>query len=82
MEVEHLGHLARRPGVSVTYYEGRAMAVIVHGHAAAVAPGEEPFEEIEAIRRAAGGQSILEWSGDPIFLRVEPDVVYTYAKAS
>jgi hypothetical protein len=73
-------HLARRPGVSVTYYEGRSMAVIVHGQAGMVTPGEEPFDEIEEIRLAEGGESLLGWSGDPIFLRVEPDVIYTYAK--
>jgi hypothetical protein len=73
-------HLAARPGVSVTYHEGRSLAVIVHGRAGTVAPDEEPFEEIERIRLAEGGQSILEWSGDPIFLRVAPDVIYTYAK--
>jgi hypothetical protein len=73
-------HLARRPGVSVTYYEGRTMAVIAHGRAEAVAPGEEPFDEVEEIRLAEGGESILGWGGDPIFLRVEPDVIYTYAK--
>jgi hypothetical protein len=73
-------HLARRPGVSVTYHEGRSLAVIVHGQAGTVVPGEDPFEEIEEIRLAAGGESLLEWSGDPIFLRVEPDVIYTYAK--
>jgi hypothetical protein len=73
-------HLAQRPGVSVTYYEGRTMAVIAHGRAEAIAPGEEPFDEIEEIRLAEGGESILGWSGDPIFLRVEPHVLYTYAK--
>lgn len=73
-------HLAKRPGVSVTYYEGRSMAVIVYGQAGTVAPGEEPFDEIEEIRLAEGGESLLEWSGDPIYLTVEPDVIYTYAK--
>jgi hypothetical protein len=72
-------HLARRPGVSVTYYEGRSTAVIVHGQATAVPRGEDPFDEVEGIRLAAGGQSLLEWSGDPIFIRVDPDVIYTYA---
>lgn len=75
-------HLARRPGVSVTYYEGRAMAVIVHGQAGVVADGEDPFDELEEIRLAEGGESIAGWTGDPIFLRVEPDVIYTYAVSS
>jgi len=73
-------HLARRPGVSVTHYEGRSLAIIAHGRAATVAPGEEPFDEIEEIRLAEGGESLLEWGGDPVFLRVEPDVIYSYAK--
>jgi hypothetical protein len=73
-------HLARRPGVSLTYYEGQAMAVIVHGSASAIG-GEAPtFAELEEIRVAAGGQSIAEWSGDPVFLKVIPDLFYTYAK--
>jgi Pyridoxamine 5'-phosphate oxidase len=73
-------HLARQPGVSVTNYEGRELAVIVHGRVGTVASGEDPFDEIEAIRVAAGGQSIAEWSGDPIFIRIDADVIYTYAK--
>jgi hypothetical protein len=72
-------HLAGRPGVSVAYYEGRTMAVIVHGQARVVAVGEEPFDELEEIRLTAGGESIAGWSGDPVFLRVEPDLIYTYA---
>ena len=67
------------PFLRTSFYEGRTMAVIVHGRAEALGPEEEPVEEIEEIRLAAGGQSIAEWSGDPIFLRVEPDVIYTCA---
>jgi hypothetical protein len=54
--------------------------VIVHGRVGTVAPGEDPFDEIEAIRVAAGGQ-IAEWSGDPIFIRIDADVIYTHANA-
>ena len=75
-------HLARRPGVSVTYHEGRSLAVIVHGQAGRVAPGEDPFDEIEAIRIEAGGGSIAEWSGDPLFLRIDAEVIYIYASAA
>jgi hypothetical protein len=49
--------------------------------ATAVARGEEPFDEVEEIRLVAAGESIREWSGDPIFLRVEPALIYTYVKA-
>jgi len=72
--------LARRPAVSLTYYEGRTLAVIVHGRAEVVRPGAEPFAEVEEIRIVAGGQPIAEWSGDPIFLRIIPDLFYSYAK--
>jgi pyridoxine/pyridoxamine 5'-phosphate oxidase len=72
--------LARRPAVSLTYYEGRTLAVIVHGRAEVVRPDEEPFEEVEEVRIAEGGQAIVEWAGDPIFLRIIPDLFYSYEK--
>ena len=72
------------PGASVRgqrhLLRGRSTAVIVHGEAGTGAPGEEPFDEAEEIVLAEGGESLLEWSGDPLFLRVEPDVIYTFAK--
>jgi pyridoxine/pyridoxamine 5'-phosphate oxidase len=73
-------NLARSPAASLTYYEGITMAAIVHGTATALGPDEDPFDELEEIRMAADLQPIREWGGDPIFLRINPDLLYTYAK--
>ena len=73
-------HLARRPGVSVTYFEGTTLAVIVHGEAEIIGTGDPRFDELDAVQVAVGNQSPREWSGDAVFLRVEARSLFTYAR--
>jgi hypothetical protein len=70
-------HVSKRPAVSLTYYEGNDLAVIVHGRAVALGPDDPSFAELDALQREHG-ESPSEW-GEGIFLRVEADVLYTYA---
>jgi hypothetical protein len=70
-------NLARNPAVSATFYRGRELAIIIHGHTTTVTAEEEPFDELEGIRLDEGGESMLEWKGDPIFIRIEADLIQT-----
>jgi hypothetical protein len=55
-------HLAARPAVSLTYYEGNDLAVIAHGQV------------------AAGKESPRGWSGDAVYLRLDAQRLFTYAR--
>lgn len=71
-------HLARRPGVSLTYFEGIDLAVIVHGHATAISPHHEAFTELDELQVTSGRQSPREWNGTAIYLQIEAQTLYTY----
>ncbi len=75
-------HIQARPAVSLSYFSGEDLALIVHGHAVIVAPGDADFDPLEAIHREANGSSVQEWGkgGEGVFLRVEADVFYTFAR--
>lgn len=72
-------HVRARPAVSLTHYSGGAFAIIIHGRAEAVAPGDPAFDELDALLQEAFGESVLGW-GEGVYLKVEPDVMYTYAQ--
>jgi hypothetical protein len=73
-------HLRARPAVSLTHYAGIDLAVLVHGHASIVTPAEPLFGELDAYHREqTGGQGVGDW-GEGVFLRIEPAVLYTYAR--
>ncbi|HEY7631516.1 MAG TPA: pyridoxamine 5'-phosphate oxidase family protein [Thermoleophilaceae bacterium] len=78
-EATRARHLARRPGASLTYYEGEHLAVIGHGRATQVGQSDPEFAELDATQVECGQQSPLEWSGTGVYLRFEPDVLYTFA---
>ena len=72
--------VARQPAVSLTYFEGTTLAVIVHGHARALYPDEPDFERVDAAILAIGGSSPTTWgeAGDGCYLAVKPHAVLTY----
>ena len=72
-------HLVARPAGSLTYFEGNDLAVIAHGQAAIVDAADPAFDELDALQVAAGMESPRGWSGDAVFLRLEPERVFTYA---
>lgn len=78
-EAARARHVARRPAVSLTLFAGDGLAIIVHGRAVIVRPDDHDFAPVEAIQRASRGTSVREW-GDGVYLRVEADVCYTYAR--
>lgn len=74
-------HLRKRPAVSVTYYEGIDLAVIIHGQAEFIEADNPAFAELDAELMREGDGSVLEWdAGGGLYIRINPDVIYTFAR--
>jgi hypothetical protein len=73
-------HLAQRPAASLTYFEGNDLALIAHGQVAIVDAADPAFDELDAVQVAAGMESPRGWSGDAVYLRLEPERLFTYAR--
>lgn len=72
-------HIRQRPAVSLTYYRDSGFALILHGRATVIAPDDPLFATLDELYQAGGGASVLTW-GKGVYLRIEPDVLYTYAR--
>ena len=73
-------HLAKRPGASVTYFEGIDLAVIAHGEARIVSEADDEFDELDEVQVAAGNQSPREWPGAAVYFAVEAKSLFTFAR--
>jgi hypothetical protein len=78
-------HLRKRPAVSLTYYEGDNLAVIVHGIATMIEPGHPQFAAVDVEFTRLVGMSMDEVTRQfdgrgPVVLRVEPRTIYTFAR--
>jgi hypothetical protein len=73
-------HLARRPGTSLTYFEGNDLAVIAHGHATIITADHAAFGELDAAQVEHGKQSVREWQGHGVYLHLDAARIYTYAR--
>ncbi len=69
----------RNPAISLTYFAGNDLAIIVHGTASVLGSDHPDFAVIEELQFANTGSRVNEW-GKGIFLRVNADVFYTYAR--
>jgi uncharacterized pyridoxamine 5'-phosphate oxidase family protein len=72
--------LRHNPAVSVTYYQGVDIAVIVHGHAAFIEPPDEDFPSLYELQQETSGQNVRGWGENPLYIRVDPDVIHTFAR--
>jgi hypothetical protein len=79
-EAARARHLARRPAASLTYYEGIDVAVIAHGHVEFIRAEDPEFAQIDAAQVQTGRESPRDWGGHPVYLRLEPETLYTYAR--
>ena len=79
-EAARARNVARRPGVSVTYFEGTALAVIAHGQATIIDAEHPDFADLDATQIASGNQSVSEWQGHGVYLRLQPTSLYTFAR--
>jgi hypothetical protein len=73
-------NVARRPAVSLSYFEGTSLAVIVHGHATLIDANNEAFAVLDQLQIEAGAQSPREWDEDPVYIQVEAATLFTYAR--
>jgi hypothetical protein len=73
-------HLAARPAASLTYFEGTTLAVVAHGQAKIIDPNAAAFAELDAVQVRCGGQSPTEWQGDAVYLHLDADRLFTYAR--
>lgn len=74
-------HLRKRPAVSVSYYEGVDLAVIMHGRTAIVEQSNPEFAPVDAVLQETSEGSVLDWGGgEGLYLRVDPDVIYTFVR--
>ncbi len=79
-EAARARHLVRRPGASLTYFEGTDLAVIAHGHATTIDADHADFDELDAAQVKCGNQSVREWQGHGVYLQLQPTSLYTFAR--
>jgi hypothetical protein len=73
-------HLRQRPAVSLTYFERDELAVVVHGTARLMEFGDEDFAEVDADFRAVYGGTPSTQEEGSVFVRVEPELMFTFAR--
>jgi nitroimidazol reductase NimA-like FMN-containing flavoprotein (pyridoxamine 5'-phosphate oxidase superfamily) len=71
---------ARRPAVSLSYFESTAVAVIVHGRATIVDETHPDFAELDELQVHYGRESPLAWDGEAVYLKVAPATIFSYAR--
>jgi nitroimidazol reductase NimA-like FMN-containing flavoprotein (pyridoxamine 5'-phosphate oxidase superfamily) len=74
-------HLRQRPALSLTDYDGVDMAVIIHGRATLLGLDDKDFDGIdELFTNVSDGDGPRTWEGGgPLYIRVDPDVMYASA---
>jgi hypothetical protein len=72
--------LRRNPATSLAYYQGVDIAVIVHGRAAFIEPPDEDFPALYELQQETSGQNVRGWGENPLYIRVDPDVIHTFAR--
>jgi Pyridoxamine 5'-phosphate oxidase len=79
-EAARTRHLAARPAASLTYFEGTNLAVVAHGRVAIIDTTDPAFAELDAVQVQSGNESPTEWQGDAVYLRLDADRLFTYAR--
>jgi hypothetical protein len=73
-------HIAKRPGISLSYYDGNDLAMIVHGRGTIVEPGMPDFERLDRVLKdGTNGRGVLDW-GEGIYIQIAADRFYTFAR--
>ncbi len=71
--------ILRNPAISLTLFENNGFALIAHGHAELVAPGNADFTQLEDLQHEYTGSRVSAW-GEGIFLRIISHTLYTYVR--
>jgi len=78
-EAARLRHIRRSPAVSLTYFRGDEIGVIVHGRVALIEQGTPEADELEPVYVRLYGSSPFSWGEEVVLMRIEPEAVFTYA---
>jgi hypothetical protein len=73
-------NIARRPAVSLSYFESTALAVKVHGPASTIDENHPDFAAIDELQVESGAESPRDWSGTPVYVAVDAATIFTYAR--
>lgn len=79
MESARVGHVCKRPGVSLTLFESIGLAIIVHGQGVVLGQDHPDFATLVELQVQHSGESVNNW-GTGAFVRVDADVMFTYAR--
>lgn len=79
-EAARAKHLARRPGASLTYFEGIDLAVVAHGRVTIIDADHPDFAELDATQVESGNESVRDWQGHGIYLHLVPATLFTFAR--
>lgn len=71
-------HLTANPAASLTCFE-KDWAVLAHGTSEIVRPTDHAFAALEQTAGQAGMSSVLEW-GEGVYIRVEPELLFTWMR--
>jgi Pyridoxamine 5'-phosphate oxidase len=72
-------HIIHQPAISLTYYQGDDVAVIVHGDATVIRPDHPDFVTLEIFQQESSGHSVREW-GEGAFLQITARSLYTFVR--
>jgi nitroimidazol reductase NimA-like FMN-containing flavoprotein (pyridoxamine 5'-phosphate oxidase superfamily) len=73
-------HLRRNPAASLTFFEGDDLAVIAHGTAELVGPGEAGWSEADEACRAVYESSASDWAPDAVYIWLQPTTMFAFAR--
>jgi hypothetical protein len=73
-------HVRKRPGLSLTVFEGEEFALIAHGRARVVDVVDADFAELDSTQVAIGNPSVTLWSENGVYLQMVADRLYSYAR--
>jgi hypothetical protein len=79
-EAARAKQLVRRPGASLTYFEGTDLAVVAHGHATILDEDHPGFAELDAIQVESTNVSVRDWQGEGVYLHLQPAKLFTFAR--
>jgi hypothetical protein len=79
-EAARAQQLARRPGASLTYFEGTDLAVVAHGQATILDEDHPDFAELDAIQVESGNESVRGWQGQGVYLHLHAAKLFTFAR--
>lgn len=81
MQAARARHARQRPAVSVTWYEGIDLSMIVHGTAEAIGVEHDEFAAINTAFATVSQSTPDTWGGGgPLYLRVQPNLFVTFAR--